>query len=48
MEVHPHPRQAEVLLVEWLQLLWRLQGLARQKVLELKEDELKRPGQALM
>ena len=54
MEVHPHPRQAEVLLVEWLQLLLllahqeRLQGLARQKVLELKEDELKRPGQALM
>ena len=54
MEGHSHPGQAEVLLVEWLRLLLllahqeSLQGLAGQKALELKEDELKRPGQALM
>ena len=41
-------------LEEWLLLLLlqagqkELQGLARQRVLELKEDEPKRPGQALM
>ena len=50
MDGHPHPEQAEVPLVEWLRLLLllahqeSLQGLAREKVLELKEDELKRPG----
>ena len=39
---------------EWLLLLLlqagqeELQGLAGQRVRELKEDELKRPGQALM
>ena len=57
MEGHPHPGQAKVLLVlleEWLSLLLlqacqeELQGLDGQRVLELKEDELKRPGQALM
>ena len=54
MEGHPHPGQVEVMIVEWLRLLLllahqdSLHGMARQKVLELKEDELKRPGQALM
>ena len=54
MEGHPHPGQAEVLLVQWLQMMLllahqeRLQELALQKALELMEDELKRPGQALM
>ena len=43
-----------MLLVEWLRLLLllayqgSLQGLVGQKELELKEDELKRPRQALM
>ena len=51
VEGHPYPRQAEVLLVEWLRLLLllvacpeSLQGLVGQKALELWEDELKRPG----
>ena len=41
-------------LEEWLLLLLlqksqeELQGFARQKVLEIKKDEPKRPGQALM
>ena len=54
MEGHPHPGQAEVLLVEWLRLLLllahqeRLQELALQKALEPMEDEPKRPEQALM
>ena len=40
--------------MEWLRLLLllvhqeSLQGLVGQKELELKEDELKRPGQALI
>ena len=50
LESHRHPKQAEVLLVEWLLLLLllesseRLQGLAEQWVLALLGKELKRPG----
>ena len=45
---HPHPEQAEVLLVEWLLLLLLLASQERLQGLALLEEELKRPGQALM
>ena len=47
-EGHPHPRQAEVLLVEWLLLLLLLASQERLQELALLKGELKRPGQTLM